>query len=122
VSNEQFTAGGAESVRGFLESERVGDSAYRYIFETRSPRLPLGGKMSSLKINGIAFVEGARLRTFQAVFPQASLNWLRGAGLGLRVSGIRGFSLELDWARALSAGDTTSANDDRVHARFQMEF
>jgi hemolysin activation/secretion protein len=122
VTNEAFTAGGAESVRGYLESERIGDAALRYAFEARTPKLPLTGRLSLLNINGIAFYEGARLRTFQPVFPQLDVNWLRGAGMGLRVSGIRGLSLDLDWARALVAGDTTRANSNRVHARLLMEF
>ncbi len=122
ISNEQFAAGGAESVRGYLESERVGDSALRYAFEVRAPRLPLTGGLSRLNINAVAFYEGARLRTLQAVFPQNEYNYLRGSGLGLRVGGVRGFSLELDWARAMVAGDLTRANDNRLHARLLTEF
>jgi hemolysin activation/secretion protein len=122
VTNEAYAAGGAENVRGYLESERIGDAALRYSFEARSPRLPLTGQLSALNVNGIGFYEGARLRTFQPVFPQIDVNWLRGAGLGVRVSGIRGLSLDLDWARALTNGDITRANDNRVHARLMMEF
>jgi len=122
VTNEAFAAGGAESVRGYLESERIGDSAFRYSFEARTPRLPLSGKLSQLNINGIGFYEGARLRTLQPVFPQTDVTWLRGTGLGLRVSGYRGLSLDVDWARALHAGDITRVSDNRIHARLMMEF
>jgi hemolysin activation/secretion protein len=122
VTNEAFTAGGAESVRGYLESERIGDAAFRYSFEARTPRLPLSGKLSQLNVNGIGFYEGARLRTFQPVFPQTDVNWLRGTGLGLRVSGYHGLSLDVDWARALHAGDITRVSDNRIHARLMMEF
>jgi len=122
VTNEAYAAGGAESVRGYLESERIGDAAVRYSVEARSPRLPLTGKLGQLNINALAFFEGARLRTFQPVFPQIAVNWLRSAGVGLRVSGIRGLSLDLDLARALVAGDTTRADTNRMHARLMMEF
>jgi hemolysin activation/secretion protein len=78
--------------------------------------------MSRLNVNAVAFYDGARLRTLQAVFPQSEYTHLRGAGLGLRVGGFRGFSLELDWARALAAGDITRLHDNKIHARLLMEF
>ena len=119
VTNEQFAAGGAESVRGYLESERVGDAALRYSLEARTPRLsPFG---SSLGIHLIGFFEGAALRTLEPVFPTPSWRRLRGAGLGMRISAPRGFSVDLDWAHALADGDITRAGDNRFHVRLLWE-
>jgi len=122
VSNEQYAAGGAESVRGYLEGERVGDAALRWAIEARTPKFPLAGKESSLRVTGLAFYEGVRLRTLQPVFPQPSYLTLRGTGVGLRVSGSHGLSFDLDWALALDDGAITRAGDMRVHSRLQLEF
>ena len=122
VSNEQFAAGGAESVRGYLEGERVGDSALRWAFELRSPKLALADTGFPLRIGAVAFYEGARLRTLQPVFPQPTYQLLRGAGIGLRVTGDRGLSFDLDLARALEDGDLTRAGDTRVHSRLLWSF
>ena len=120
VGNEQFAAGGAESVRGYLESERVGDAAWRYAFEARSPRLAVGGD-GGPRINAIAFFEGVSLRTFEPVFPTPSWRRLRGAGFGLRVAAPRGFSFDIDWAHAYADGDLTRAGNKRIHARLLWE-
>jgi len=121
VSNEQFSAGGAESVRGYLEGERVGDAALRWTFELRTPALAMG-EGSSLRLNGIAFYEGARLRTLQPVAPQPDHYLLRGTGVGLRLAANAGLSLDLDWARALDDADITRAGDTRIHARLLWSF
>ena len=121
VSNEQFSAGGAESVRGYLESERSGDSGFRYAFEARTPRLPFFSD-TPLRMTGLAFYEGARLRTLQPVFPQTSYTSLRGTGLGLRMTGWKGMSFDLDWARALVDGDITRAGDNRLLSRLLWEY
>jgi hemolysin activation/secretion protein len=122
VSNEQFAAGGAESVRGYLEGERVGDAALRWSFEVRTPKVGFAGKDSPLRLNGLAFYEGARLRTLQSVAPQPPFQLLRGAGLGLRLGGSHGVSLDVDWARAIDNADQTRAGDNRVHARLLWDF
>lgn len=122
VSNEQFAAGGAESVRGYLEGERVGDGALRWAVELRTPKLALAGRESPLRFTGVTFYEGARLRTLMPVYPQPSYQLLRGAGIGLRVDGGHGLSFDLDWARALDTADLTRAGDMRMHARLLWNF
>ncbi len=121
VTNEQFAAGGAESVRGYLESERVGDAALRYAFEARSPRLPFLTGDSAPRLNALVFLEGASLRTLEPVFPTPAWRQLRGAGFGLRIAAPRGFKVDLDWAHAFVAGDVTRAGANRVHARLLWE-
>ena len=123
VPNEQYAAGGAESVRGYKESERLGDDALRVNLEVRTPGMALGGEGSGLRLSGIAFWDGARLRRREAVTTIVPDRYqLRGAGLGMRVSGTRGFTLELDWARALDDAQVTRAGDNRLHSRFAWDF
>jgi len=117
VPTEQMVAGGADSVRGYLEGEMAGDIGLRTTFELRTPRVALGSASSDWRLGGLVFVDLARLRTLEAVAPQPRFNSLRGAGLGLRLSAPSGLSLEADLARALVAGDTTRSGDLRLHAR-----
>ncbi len=117
VPTEQMVAGGADSVRGYLEGEIAGDIGLRTTFELRTPRVALGAASSDWRLGGLVFVDLARLRTLQAVAPQPRFSSLGGAGLGLRLSAPSGLSLEADLARALVAGDTTRSGDLRLHAR-----
>jgi hemolysin activation/secretion protein len=122
VSNEQFSAGGAESVRGYLEAERVGDSAQRWAIEVRTPKMSPAGAGSPIRLLGLAFYEGARLKTMQAVYPQPSRQLLRGEGIGLRLEGGHGLTFDIDLARALDNADQTRAGDLRVHSRLLWNF
>jgi hemolysin activation/secretion protein len=117
VPTEQMVAGGADSVRGYLEGEMAGDIGLRTTLELRTPRVALGSASSDWRLGGLVFVDLARLRTLQAVAPQPRFSSLGGAGLGLRLSAPAGLSLEADLARALVAGDATRSGDLRLHAR-----
>jgi hemolysin activation/secretion protein len=122
VSNEQFSAGGAESVRGYLESERVGDRAMRLALEMRTPKVNLMKSGEPLWLTGLAFYEQAKLWTMQPVYPQPSSQLLRGTGIGLRLVGGHGLIFDLDLARALDNADITRAGDLRVHSRLLWNF
>lgn len=117
VPNEQMVAGGAESVRGYLEAERSGDLGLRATLELRAPVYSPAGAASAWRLGALAFIDAARLKTLQAVAPQPSHVSLAGTGIGLRLTAPRGLSLELDAAWALVDGDSTRAGDSRIHAR-----
>jgi len=117
VPTEQMVAGGADSVRGYLEGERAGDSGLRGMLELRSPRVALAGANSEWRIGGVLFADVARLRILQAVAPQPGFHALRGAGVGLRLNAPAGLGVEADLARAFVAGDTTRQGALRLHAR-----
>jgi hemolysin activation/secretion protein len=121
VTNEKFAAGGAESVRGYLESERVGDAAVRFGFEARSPGFSPFDGTAGLRLNAIGFFETAALRTLEPALLTPAWRRLQGVGFGLRMAAPRGFSLDLDWARALTDGDLTRAGDHRLHVRLLWE-
>lgn len=118
VPTEQFSGGGAESVRGYLEGEHAGDSGMRATVELRTPQFNLGGQGLAWRVSGLAFLDTAHLTTIrQPGDPMPEAQRLRGVGFRLRFSAPRGLSVEVDAARALLDGDTTRAGDKRVHAR-----
>jgi len=131
LPNEQYAAGGAENVRGYQESEQTGDRAYRISLEVRTPGFQLGSAATPLRMTGLGFFDMARLTSLQ-YDPLYSRNLpsihytLRGVGVGVRLSGPRGLSLDLDLARALNdagnASTSTKSGDYRIHSRLIWEF
>ncbi|AZP13377.1 ShlB/FhaC/HecB family hemolysin secretion/activation protein [Undibacterium parvum] len=122
VSNEQYTGGGADNVRGYLEGELAGDEALRLSFELRTPSYKPAGETSVWSLTGLSFFDAVRLRTLDVLPPQSSIKQLRGVGMGLRLLAPRGFALELDWAHALNDADVTKAGSNRLHARLLWEY
>lgn len=124
LSTEQFGAGGASSVRGYYESERMAEQGLRWSSEWSSP----WGRADALGTNwrwqGLGFIEGAWLHKL------STSSWkhagLLGAGAGLRLQGPRGLGMDMALARALRNGDVaaggTRSGDWRLHANLVLEF
>lgn len=120
ISSEQFVGAGAEAVRGYLESERMGDGGVRAVVELRAPAFNLGG--TGLWLTPALFYDAAQLRVQQAVYPQKSRYHLSSSGLSLRGKGPYGLRLETDLAFALADGDQTKSGDYRWHARLLWDY
>lgn len=121
ISNEQFGAGGADSVRGYLETEALGDRGVIGGLEVRTPSLWSAESNIPGQAHLLGFVEGAFLDVQEPLESQAARTYLASSGLGLRWTG-RGFGLNLDWALPFKATANTQARDGRVHARLSYDF
>jgi hemolysin activation/secretion protein len=122
ISNEQYSAGGADSVRGYLESERLGDEGMQASLEWRSPSFA-GEKTPGLQeLLFLIFAEAAHLRIKDPLPDQQWRFDLAGAGSGLRFTALKNLKGELDWARALKSGAVTQSGDDRLHFRLEYGF
>jgi hemolysin activation/secretion protein len=119
VSNEQFLAGGADSVRGYYEGEAAGDFGWRLRAEVKTPSL---FDVEGLSLRGVGFAEGAYLSLNEPLPGQTSEFRLASAGLGLRLKASKGFNFYADWARALRAGPRTKDGEDRIHVRMGYQF
>jgi hemolysin activation/secretion protein len=120
ISNEQFSAGGAMSVRGYLEAERLGDLGANLSLELHSPSLVKSDHISDLHFLG--FIDAASLRIEDALPGQESVNRLESAGVGFRFEGYHGLKADLDWARVLRDGAHVLEGEDRVHFRVNYGF
>jgi len=122
ISNEQYSAGGASSVRGYLESEALGDKGVQAGLELRTP--PLSKDASSFwnQTYALGFVEGAQLETLEPLADQQSRFTLSSTGLGLRMKAAKGFSVDMDFAYPLKQTSNTTARDVRVQWRMAYEF
>jgi hemolysin activation/secretion protein len=122
ISNEQFSAGGVDSVRGYKESNSSGDDGWLAGLELRTPSL--AGRVSEAlnELTLYAFVEGASLRVREALPSQQSRFDLLSAGLGLRFAGKAGYRGSLDLAHAYKDAGQVQAGDGRLHFALGYEW
>ena len=133
VSGEQFTLGGAESVRGYYEAEAAGDLALLGAVEWRTANLAAdagkalpdgwagpGGALTELALT--LFAEAAQARTLDPLPGQAGRVTLAGSGLGLRLRGGPMLSADIDLAWPLKATASTPRREPRLHARLGVQF
>ncbi len=119
INNEQFAAGGADSVRGYTEAERLGDNALHGSVELRTPELLRGKALKIEQSYVFAFAEAAKLQILQPLPSQTSAFTLASAGLGLRFKS-HGFTLSLDGARILKDGYVTPSG--RFRGLFDVSY
>ncbi len=122
ISNEQFSAGGVDSVRGYLSSQQLGDDAIQGSLEWHSPSLaPLIAAVLD-DLHFLAFIDGARLHVQQPLPGERSDFNLLGAGAGLSLSAWDGLEGSLYWAVALSDNGGIRQGDPRLHFSLGYSF
>ncbi|MHB1188785.1 MAG: ShlB/FhaC/HecB family hemolysin secretion/activation protein [Thiobacillus sp.] len=122
ISNEQFVAGGVDTVRGYTESAASGDFGLTGGVELRTPSL---AKRASERLDDLTlytFAEGARLGIYEPLSGQTDRFDLFAAGLGMRFKGWGGVSGSLDLAWPFEDAGQVEAGDGRVHFRLGMEW
>ena len=123
ISNEQYAAGGIESVRGYKESEVVGDKALHAVVELRSPELgELTGIGRWLEFTPYLFYDTAAVRVKDPLEGEDPGTTIAGTGVGLRGYLFKRFRYQCDGAVALRATDNTEKNATSVHFRVQYLF
>ncbi|MBC7756725.1 MAG: ShlB/FhaC/HecB family hemolysin secretion/activation protein [Bdellovibrio sp.] len=116
ISNEQYLAGGADNVRGYLEAEDSGDQALHSTLELRSPELFKSQNwLQSFRL--AAFYDIARIKNFDA---KASI--LSGTGVGLRMKAFKNWNFDVDLAVPLKDSLNTQQGDFASHMRLWYEF
>ena len=122
ISNEQYSAGGVESVRGYHESEASGDNALHVMFELAAPDLlkKLGTERFSL--TPYIFYDGAELWVKEPLPGQKSLTGLSGAGFGIRGTLYGSLDYQSDYGFALCNTNRTQAGDSYLHFKVKWQF
>jgi hemolysin activation/secretion protein len=121
INNEQFSAGGARSVRGYYESQALGDNGISLGAEIRTPRL-IDNVSAIDDFRLLSFIEWARLRVQDALPDQQNSIELAGAGLGLVMHTWSSVDLSLDWAYALKENGDIERGDQRIGADIMWKF
>jgi hemolysin activation/secretion protein len=109
ASNEQFLLGGAQSVRGYLEAEELGDVGTRESVELRAPAL----HVKSLNLMSYAFVDNGHVRLQQPLPGEPGSQSLLSLGLGLDFELTRFLTGTFVWALPLIDGTYTASDSSR---------
>ena len=114
VNNEQYSLGGVDTVRGYLEAEFLGDSGAAGAFELQSP--PLGKRFGSVlaPLYAFVFVDGGVAALEEPLPAQLYRQRLWSTGGGLRLESPGGLSGALDYAIAEAEGIGTRRGQRRV--------
>lgn len=122
ISSEQFGAGGQDGVRGYRESEALGDDGLRASVELRRPFPSSWAGKNFDEFYALGFVEAAVLRIQEPLPQQTDEFNLLGAGVGLRAKLRKRFRLGLDIAHAFEAAAYTRKGERRAHFSAVYEF
>ncbi len=122
ISNEQFSAGGVDTVRGYTESAASGDDGLIGGVELRTPSLAKRASERLDELTFYAFAEGASLNIREPLPGQTDRFDLLAAGLGLRFKGWSGAFGSLDLAYPFEDAGQVEAGDGRVHFRLGYEW
>ena len=122
ISNEQYGAGGADTVRGYLESEAMGDDALHATIELRSPSVANLISSNLDDLHFLVFLDSAALRVTDPLPQQKSRYTLTSAGFGARLKAWRNLSASFDLGRAFRESANTHSGDIRMHFRMLYEF
>ncbi len=138
ASSEQFSVGGAETVRGYLNAESSGDRGVLGSIEWRSANVSgrvggwFGGSVDERPAEGrtpllsdlsfLGFVDAARVYTIEPSFGQVPRMSMLGAGVGIRLSTRKAFDASLDLAWPMKRTFATPELDPRLHVRVRYRF
>lgn len=120
ISNEGFSIGGMNTVRGYFESEALGDWGFALQSELRSPNIALDFEdIEALdELRALAFWDVGYAAIHDPLIGQAESDGLISAGVGARVRLFNHFNGAVDVGVPIVRGPSTRL--DSVFARFRI--
>jgi len=122
IANEQFVAGGADSVRGYLESNSFGDQGAHGSIELRTPSFAQYFNKNIGEFYGLAFYDAGHVRLIDPLPGQTASFTLKSSGVGLALKSWKGFFATLDYAVAAHDAGFVRNGDERVHFRIGYDW
>ncbi len=120
VTNEQFSIGGLTSVRGYFQSEAVGDSGINGTLELRSPSFNLASFVDDLRL--FAFTDAGYVSVLSPLPDQQVDFTLVSVGGGARFQFTRFFGGYLGYGVALTDGVETLVGEGQFIFSVKAEF
>lgn len=122
VTNEQFAIGGNTNVRGYFQSEAIGDDGVSGALELRSPSFAgsLGKYVDEVRI--FVFADGGYVRVRSPLAEQIDNFTLASIGAGARFQVLRYLRGEVAYGYALRDGTATDSGDGTVLFSVKAEF
>lgn len=115
ISNEQFSAGGAESVRGYYESQVLADDAVRASIEYQTMNFDYFLKKGFAAAHLRVFYDVAGTKIYEALPDTDVSQQLSGTGIGMQLSTRENFDLVLDIGAPLKDNGEVESGDVRAH-------
>jgi hemolysin activation/secretion protein len=122
IANEQYSSGGAESVRGYRESSASGDNALHGVFELAGPDLLKKVGRERYSLTPYIFYDGAGLWLKDPLPGQEPLVGLEGIGFGLRGTLFGSVDYQTDLGFALLETNRTAVGDTNIHFKVKWQF
>ncbi len=122
ISNEQFSAGGPQSVRGYFQTQQLGDHGINLSLELHSPRLLPSDWETVQNFRLLGFIDWAGLWIDSPLPPTPGYTELASAGMGLRMQLFKRLNGELDWGYPFYRQGSVDVGQQRVDFRLAYEF
>jgi hemolysin activation/secretion protein len=111
ISNESYSTGGIDGVRGYLEAEELGDSALKGTVQIQSP---IVSRQATQLFDVFGFFDAGETHDYDVLAGQPDHVFLDSFGLGLNLLPTRPVNAVLIWADPLKDGSYTLAHQSRV--------
>ncbi len=122
ISNEQFSIGGMDSVRGYFESQALGDYGAAGQFELRSPSFASAAGRTVQDARLHAFLDAGYVRIHSPLPEQLASETLVSTGLGATFRAFERLNGVLEVAAPLSSPSGQKQKDINVLFRLWSEF
>jgi len=122
ISNEQYIAGGVESVRGYRESEASGDHAVHSVLEISAPDLLKNTGKGRFSLSPYVFYDAAGLWVEEPPPEQDSRIALMGSGVGVRGRLFSDVDYQVDLGFALWNTNQTERGTSLLHFKVRWQF
>ena len=119
ISNENYSIGGSDGVRGYLEAEELGDEALKGTVQAQTPTW--SWHLPQL-FNVFVFYDAGRTHVLAALAGQPDYAILRSWGAGANLLPGHAIAASLTWAEPLTDGAYTRAHQGRVLFIFRASF
>lgn len=122
ISNEQFSLGGAQSIRGYFETQALADDGLIGSLELRSPRLVPDNIDFINKLQALVFIDGGKGWIQQALPGNPKGNELASVGLGLHFQVWKYVAGAFDLGFPLIDLAPVQKGDPKLHFNVATEF
>lgn len=122
ISNEQYAAGGPQSVRGYHQTQQLGDDGVNLSLEVQSPQLKQSDWDIVQNLRAHVFFDVAYLWIQDALAGNPTFYKLAGTGAGLRMQLLKHFVGEFDWAYPLVRQGSVDPGNQRIDFKLAYEF
>jgi hemolysin activation/secretion protein len=127
IGVEQFTLGGVDSVRGYLESSELGDDGAFASVELRTPPFKKFIQNKSYAdlikdLYAFSFIDAGYSRLKDITSSEDNTSNISSAGIGVKLKTTKGIFTNIDYAYAFKDSSLVKSGDDRLHFRVGYEW